>query len=179
MGAYYPDYSSRIVDFLMCLGLEKRNFVWWWIRLCCQSDQPHSRVRGQWHWVQWWLSMSELLLLYCTNFWMCFPHAVSGITSEYQHDHCNVTDGPAVGIWWLNFDYSPSIQPLSQTIRPGMCHWAWFSPSSPEQITSHLKATPQLYSISILLTSTQQHLHLLSSWHYQPNTVNTATTKSN
>ena len=26
------------------------------------SDQPHSRVRGQWHRVLWWLSTSDLFI---------------------------------------------------------------------------------------------------------------------
>ena len=28
-----------------------------------QSDLPHSRVHGQWHWVLWWLSVSDLFIV--------------------------------------------------------------------------------------------------------------------
>ena len=56
-------WYSRIGEFLRSVWgiLEKGNFVWWWIGSGCWTDQPHSRVRGQWHLLLWQLRVSVYL----------------------------------------------------------------------------------------------------------------------
>ena len=41
---------------------KETNFIYEWNIIEGLSDQPHSRVREQWHSVQWWLSVSDLFI---------------------------------------------------------------------------------------------------------------------
>ena len=64
-GPYMARNTVQVLHGISLEGQENTAFACRWMSMHGPTEQPHSRVRGQWHWVLWQLSVSNLFVYLC------------------------------------------------------------------------------------------------------------------